>query len=83
MAQALAGALAPEGWRICGTQREGPGLVFARGRPLDPAAFAGATHILSSVPPDEAGDPVLDAHAADLARLPGVRWVGYLSTTGV
>lgn len=82
-AQALARALEPEGWRVVGTQREGGGLRFARGQPLDPAVFADATHILSSVPPDEAGDPVLDVHAADLARLQGVRWVGYLSTTGV
>jgi nucleoside-diphosphate-sugar epimerase len=35
------------------------------------------------VPPDEAGDPVLDRHGGDLARLPGLRWLGYLSTTGV
>ena len=48
------------------------------------AALFGATHLLLSAPPDEDGDPVLKAHAADLARL--VRrfsWVGYLSTTGV
>ncbi len=73
-AQALARTLEPEGWTVAGTQR---------GRPLDPARLAGATHVLSSVPPDGQGDPVLAEHAADLARLKGVRWVGYLSTTGV
>jgi nucleoside-diphosphate-sugar epimerase len=41
------------------------------------------THVLVSVPPDEAGDPVLDTHADDIAALPGLAWLGYLSTTGV
>lgn len=81
-ARSLARVLEPAGWRVIGTQREG-GLRFERGRPLDPALFADATHVLSSVPPDERGDPVLAEHAADLAQLGGVRWVGYLSTTGV
>jgi nucleoside-diphosphate-sugar epimerase len=95
-ALALAAPLRAEGWRLAGTCRTaeqqaalaGRGItahIFERGRPLaDPAAaFADVTHILSSVPPDAAGDPVLDAHAADLARLAGLTWVGYLSTTGV
>jgi nucleoside-diphosphate-sugar epimerase len=45
-------------------------------------AIAEATHMLSTVPPDASGDPVLlrygDANAGS-----GVRWIGYLSTTGV
>lgn len=90
----LARRLVAKRWRVAGSVRtpekaaalaaEGiEAFVFARGRPLDAAALAGSTHILSSVPPDEAGDPVLDAHGADLARLEGVKWTGYLSTTGV
>ena len=47
------------------------------------AAFEGVTHILISIPPDELGDPVLDVHGADIATLPGLQWLGYLSTTGV
>ena len=52
------------------------------------AALAGTTHLLQSVPPGagterEGGDPVLRHHAADIAALEGLRWVGYLSTTGV
>ena len=59
-------------------------FVFARGSPLADAkaAFAGATHLLSSVPPDPAGDTVLDHHSADIAVLRELAWVGYLSTTG-
>ena len=47
------------------------------------AAFACTTHILSSVPPGPAGDPVLSFHAADIAAIETLEWVGYLSTTGV
>src|SRR5262249_32530313 len=60
-------------------------FVFDRGRPLaDPArALVGTTHLLSSVPPDAQGDPVIDQHGADLRQLRGIQWTGYLSTTGV
>jgi nucleoside-diphosphate-sugar epimerase len=92
----LARRLRAEGWEVAGTCRsagkqarlaaEGfASHLFDRGRPLDEAglaALAAATHVLSSVPPDATGDPVLDHHAAALARTRR-RWVGYLSTTGV
>jgi nucleoside-diphosphate-sugar epimerase len=58
-------------------------LRFDRDHKLPLEAFAGVTHILASVPPDEQGDPVVDLHGADIAALPGLAWVGYLSTTGV
>lgn len=59
--------------------------LFGPGRPLadPPSVLAGTTHLLVSVPPDAAGDPVLNQHKAALAGLPGLAWVGYLSTTGV
>ncbi|MEJ0072191.1 MAG: SDR family oxidoreductase [Pseudomonadota bacterium] len=90
---ALATRLRAQGWRVSGTTRSPdkaqaltargiPTRAFARGRPLDPRDLAAATHILSTVPPDDDGDPVLDAHGAALARL-RPDWVGYLSTTGV
>jgi nucleoside-diphosphate-sugar epimerase len=96
-AGALARRLLARGWSVRGTSRgeaacaelAGQGMAawpFDRGRPLaDPAAaLDGVTHILSSVPPDDAGDPVLDHHGAHIAALsPPLRWVGYLSTTGV
>jgi nucleoside-diphosphate-sugar epimerase len=53
------------------------------------AALAQATHVLSTVAPTEApeanghNDPVLSCYADDLAQAPALRWVGYLSTTGV
>ena len=51
------------------------------------AALAAATHVLASVPPvaDFDRDPVLtDARCVDvLARSENLRWLGYLSSTGV
>ncbi|WP_119167649.1 SDR family oxidoreductase [Algihabitans albus] len=60
-------------------------FLFDRGQPLEDAAkaLAGTTHLLSSVPPDAEGDPVLAAHVDDIAALTALRWAGYLSTTGV
>ncbi len=94
-ALALAEGFSAQGWRVAGTCRTGDKraafaargievFVFDGGAKLsDPrAALAGATHILSSVPPG-VFDPVLAAHGADLAALKGVEWAGYLSTTGV
>ena len=47
------------------------------------AAIAAATHVLVTAPPDEDGDPVLRVYGDALAATGGLRWVGYLSTTGV
>ena len=95
-AMVLARRLRRHGWKIAGTTREdercrmlaGEGIEayrFDRAQPLaDPAAaLAGANYILLSVPPDAEGDPVLDLHGDDIAGLGGIRWLGYLSTTGV
>ncbi|MGH6620516.1 MAG: SDR family oxidoreductase [Alphaproteobacteria bacterium] len=95
-ALALAGTLAGRGWRIAGTCRSmekqralaARGVeahLFDRDRPLAdaPAALAGTTHLLSSVPPDASGDPVIDLHGDDIGALKGLAWAGYLSTTGV
>lgn len=96
-ARALARTLVAEGWDVAGTSRAGEGgeehvepgvtvIPFERARPLadPPAALAGVTHMLVSVPPEEAGDPVLDVHGPDIAaRGPSLEWIGYLSTTGV
>lgn len=43
-------------------------------------AICRASHVISSVPPGQSGDPVLPAlERADLSKV----WLGYLSTTGV
>ena len=93
-ARRLAPALAARGWRIAGTCRDASvkaemeslgfdAFPFDRDTPLAPNALQGVTHLLSSVPPDDAGDPVIDRHGADIARIEGLTWAGYLSSTGV
>jgi len=46
-------------------------------------AVAGATHVLMTAPPGEGGDPALVRYGAVLSGNEGLRWAGYLSTTGV
>jgi nucleoside-diphosphate-sugar epimerase len=45
-------------------------------------ALAHATHVVATAAPTEHGDPVLARWGAIIAQTP-VRWIGYLSTTGV
>jgi nucleoside-diphosphate-sugar epimerase len=88
--RALAG-----GWRVHGTSRTDAGAarlqeagfetsVFGDGQyvPDNALAVAKATHLLVSVPPEDAGDPVLHAFAEAIANGPA-HWIGYLSTVGV
>ena len=92
-ARALARRLVPQGWRVIGTTRnaekaealrdEGVEGVVWPGSDLSEALGA-ATHLLTSVSPGEAGDPVLNALGDDIAAIAGrLDWAGYLSTTGV
>jgi nucleoside-diphosphate-sugar epimerase len=46
-------------------------------------AIRNASHILVTAAPDETGDPVLARYAAAISAAPELRWIGYLSTTGV
>lgn len=46
-------------------------------------AVARATHLLVSIAPDKAGDPVLAALGDEIATAPDLRWICYLSTVGV
>lgn len=93
----LAGQLLAKGWRVTGTCRSRDKQVtlsrlgieahlFDRDRPIGnlPSLLESATHLLSSVPPDERGDPVLDLHRTEIdAASQRLLWIGYLSTTGV
>lgn len=88
-AAVLGHRLAATGWAVRGTTRKADRESgfrlhrFDREHPLPREALDGVTHVLTSIAPDEQGDPVLDVHGADLARLPGLVWAGYLGTTGV
>ena len=86
---AVARAAVAAGWTVCGTIRAAGGsrsdptrvdvLAFDAAAP----ALASATHLLATAPPGEAGDPVLARYGAAIAGAPALRWIGYLSSTGV
>lgn len=46
-------------------------------------AASAASHILVSIPPNEMGDPAIAALGDILRESKNLRWIGYLSTTGV
>jgi len=92
-ARALARRLLPRDWRIYGTTRDAAKAETLRSEGVIPLlwdeddlgpALNEATHLLSSVGPDEGGDPVLARHKNAIAGIaPRLEWAGYLSTTGV
>ena len=90
-AQALAKQLPPSEWHITGTSRTAEGAAAITAAGYNGLVFdamngipADVTHIVSSVPPDANGDPVLRKCGAELAkRALHFKWVAYLSTTGV
>jgi len=65
------------GLRVSGTGNEGEFAFDDDDRVR--ASLGTASHVLSSVPPDERGDPVLNRYGDAL----GHGWFGYLSSTGV
>lgn len=83
-------------WRLFGTTRDPEKRATLRARgvqvynfdadhplldPLD--IMEETTHVVISTPPDDEGDPAFLTHAEDILKIPGIEWVGYLSTTGV
>ena len=92
-ARALAARLVPQGWRIVGTTRSPDKADTIADTGVEPVVWPGADlgaliaqfpNVLVSAGPDSAGDPVLNAvEDAVIRAAPDLRWVGYLSTTGV
>lgn len=89
-ARALARQLIPQGWRVIGTVRSADKAEEIRAEGVEPLIWPGddlpfdqATHLLTSVAPNEAGDPVLAALGDQIAAAKQLEWVGYLSTVGV
>lgn len=89
-ARALARRLIPQGWTVIGTTRDPAKARELAEEGVEPMLWPGdlgpaltrATHLLSSIAPDAAGDPALAAHGPAIAAS-SLGWVGYLSTTGV
>ncbi|MEX3313974.1 SDR family oxidoreductase [Sulfitobacter sp. PS-8MA] len=92
-ARALAARLIPQGWRIIGSTRSPDKLDEIAATGVEPLLWPGSDlgallkevpNVLISAGPGPEGDPVLLALADDMAEAaPGMRWLGYLSTTGV
>jgi len=85
----LARALRASGWQVSGTSRDA-GVMRElatdgiSGTSLEDAVIPpGTSHMLCTIPPSEAGDPVILSHAKHIADVRGIVWLGYLSTTGV
>lgn len=83
--RAIARAALAAGWRVSATTRGNaapePGVELIAFTGAAPVIMS-ATHVVSTVAPDEAGDPVLTRYREALAAA-AIQWVGYLSTTGV
>ena len=91
-ASRLAAQLLAEGWAVTGTSRSAEGLEKMRAQGVTPLQFpsddlapalAEATHVVSSVPPGDDGDPALELIRDHLDRMPRLEWLALLSTTGV
>ena len=62
----------------------GADFIFDSNKKFSNEVFEGATHILSCIPPSLNGaDPVLSKLKGELLNSKSLKWVGYLSTTGV
>ncbi len=85
----LAFRLLAQGWRVAGTTRDPAKAAALRAAGIEAtpslgaAALDGTTHLLQSIPAETQGDPIVPSRAEALRRLPGLRWVGYLSTPAV
>ena len=80
-------------WQVTGTTRDPGKKAHLEAQGIDVQLWPGedlrpalqeATHLLLSIAPDTDGDPVVAAYGDAVAKAaPHLRWVGYLSTTGV
>jgi len=82
---------------VAGTTRSEERFPLLAAAGIEPVLFDGtdmspavrerleqATHLIVSAAPDDAGDPVLGAARAFIARqMPKLEWIAYLSTVGV
>ncbi len=87
-ARHLVPLLLAEGWTASATTRsedvpEAKGIKFINFDAVLDSHLSKASHVLLSVPPGVSGDPVLIRYHHLLSRAAHLKWIGYLSTTGV
>ena len=94
---AIARAFMADGFRVSGTTRSQDKAEALRAQGIEAFVFDGetldatladamrsATHLVQSIAPREAGDPLLKLAGERIAALmPALSWIGYLSTVGV
>lgn len=86
--RAIAAEALRVGFAVSGTARDPAQARVPEGATLlrfdeAGAAIRAATHLVVTAGPGAAGDPVLARYRDDVAQAAGLRWVGYMSTTGV
>ena len=95
-AKTLARSLISKNWLVSGTSRNpnlndtlkknGVSVYLYDGNQVVPEisdAIQSATHILISIPPQSSGDIVLQQFGADFLNWDHLKWIGYISSTGV
>ncbi|MDA0367966.1 MAG: SDR family oxidoreductase [Proteobacteria bacterium] len=94
VATALADRLSTQGWAVAGTCTSvakraalADGIVsitlFSPEHLLSAEILSGATHLISSIPPDDQGDAAAAWLAQNIGSAEGLEWAALLSTTGV
>ncbi len=92
--QALARRLVPKGWQVSGTVRSVQDEAKLRNISVinydcsNPTlkiseAISRSTHLLITIPPQPSGDIVLNNFSTEISRARHLRWIGYISSTGV
>jgi len=86
--QAIARLAVAAGFEVFATSRDVEAIPPEAGVTVIPfemaeIAIRNASQIVATAAPDDAGDPVLARYAQAIAVAPDLRWIGYLSTTGV
>ena len=81
-----------KGWRVIGTTRSEEKAEEIKNLGVEPAIWPGAdlkdaifaaTHILISASPTKDGDQFLSEYRDAISQSANLKWIGYLSTTGV
>jgi nucleoside-diphosphate-sugar epimerase len=94
---AIAKAFLAQGFRVSGTTRSPDKAAALRAQGIDAFVFDGdvleadvlaamtsATHLVQSIAPREAGDPLIKLASENIREMmPKLGWIGYLSTVGV
>ncbi len=93
-AQALAKRMRAQEWTVSGTCRSIDKEDLLREFSVFPfdgthateeicSALSKATHLLISIPPQPSGDVVLQNFSSQISECKNLKWIGYISSTGV